>query len=111
MGHSQGQALLEATILALVAILLLDLAGTLTALIFQFHAYGPPEKALNQKEQRWLNYSYQTRQLEMLPDILIVFSCSAVTHKPTNLTTFTGMYTIVEARSLVPADLTLHADA
>lgn len=49
MGHSQRQALLEATILALVTILLLNLAGTLTALIFQFHPHGSPEKALSDK--------------------------------------------------------------
>lgn len=47
MGHSQRQALLEATILALVTIFLLNLAGTLTALIFQFHPHSTPEKALH----------------------------------------------------------------
>lgn len=50
MGHSQRQALLEATILALVTILLLNFAGTLTAIIFQFHTHGSPEKALSEKQ-------------------------------------------------------------
>lgn len=47
MGHSQRQALLEATILALVAILLLNLAGTLAAIVLQLHAHSSPEKALS----------------------------------------------------------------
>lgn len=46
MGHPQRQALLEATILALVAILFLNLARPLTSVILQFHSYGPSEKAL-----------------------------------------------------------------
>lgn len=46
MRHSQRKALLETTILALVAILLQNFAGTLTALIFQFHAHSSSEKAL-----------------------------------------------------------------
>lgn len=49
MGHSQRQALLEATILALVSILLLNLTGPLTAIIFEFHPHSPPEKALTKK--------------------------------------------------------------
>lgn len=50
MGHSQRQALLEATILALVTILLLNLTGPLTTLIFQLHSHSSPEKALSKKQ-------------------------------------------------------------
>lgn len=52
MGHSQRQALLEATILALVAILLLNLAGTLAAIILQFHTHSSPEKALSEAHNK-----------------------------------------------------------
>lgn len=60
MGHSQRQALLEATILALVAILLLNFTGTLTSLIFQFHSHSSPEKALSDKQNNQLINSIQT---------------------------------------------------
>lgn len=57
MGHSQRQALLEATVLALVTILLLNLAGALTTLIFQFHPHSAPEKALSKKHHNWFSNS------------------------------------------------------
>lgn len=47
MGHSQGQALLEATVLALVTILLLNLAGTLAAIVLQLHTHSASKKALS----------------------------------------------------------------
>lgn len=52
MGHSQRQALLKTTILALVTILLLNLARTLTAFIFQFHSHSSTEKALVKMEEK-----------------------------------------------------------
>lgn len=48
MRHAQGQALLEAAVLALVAVLLLDFADSLTFLIFQLHADRPTEEALRE---------------------------------------------------------------
>lgn len=46
VGHAHRQALLEAAVLALVAILLLDLAATLTLVILQLQTDGPTEKTL-----------------------------------------------------------------
>lgn len=44
--HAQGQALLEAAVLALVAVLFLDLAAPLALLVFQLHADRSAEEAL-----------------------------------------------------------------
>lgn len=44
--HAQRQAFLEAAVLALVAVLLLDLADPLTLLVLQLHADCPAEEAL-----------------------------------------------------------------
>lgn len=46
MGHSHRQALLEATVLALVAIFLLDLAATLALVVFELQTDRPSEKTL-----------------------------------------------------------------
>lgn len=46
MGHAHGQALLEAAVLALVSVLLLDLAVPLALFIFQLEADGSPEETL-----------------------------------------------------------------
>lgn len=46
VGHAHRQALLEAAVLALVAIFLLDLAAALTSVIFQLQTDGPPKKTL-----------------------------------------------------------------
>lgn len=62
MGHPQRQALLEATVLALVTILLLNLAGALTTLIFQFHSHGSPKKALSKKWHNRFNNSSWKKQ-------------------------------------------------
>lgn len=51
MRHAQGHTFLEATVLALVAVLLLDLADPLTLLIFQLHADRPTEEALRDGEE------------------------------------------------------------
>lgn len=51
MRHAQCQAFLEAAVLALVAILLLDLAAPLTLLIFQLHSDCPTEEALRDSAQ------------------------------------------------------------
>lgn len=48
VGHAHRQALLEATVLALVAILLLDLAAALTLVIFQLQTDGPAKKTLEE---------------------------------------------------------------
>lgn len=112
MGHSQRQALLEATILALVTILLLYLAGTLTAIIFQFHTHSSPEKALSEKQHARSATRIEQHKLAVIE--LFNFIYSAVIHTHTHciyyLATLTGMHAVVEARRLVPADLTLHAD-
>lgn len=55
MRHSQRQALLEATILALVAILLLYSAGTLAEVVRQLHPHSPTEKALSEKQRNRSN--------------------------------------------------------
>lgn len=60
MRHSQGQALLKAAILALITILLLDLASALTAIVFQFHSHGSPEKSLSDKQKMWSGNSYRS---------------------------------------------------
>lgn len=53
MGHAQGQALLEAAVLALVTVLLLYFTAALTLVIFQLQADGPPKETLQaQKEER-----------------------------------------------------------
>lgn len=48
MGHAHRQALLEAAVLALVAVFLLDLAAALTSVIFQLQTDGPPKKPLEE---------------------------------------------------------------
>lgn len=111
MGHSQGQALLETTILALVTILLLNLAWTLTALVFQFHPHSSPEKALIKKDTtKPVRKCIWNGQKLLLSSFVMLLRCSTVTHQLHYLATLTGMHAIVETRGLVPADLTLHAD-
>lgn len=44
--HPHRQALLEAAVLALVAVLLLDLAAALTLVVVQLQADGPSEETL-----------------------------------------------------------------
>lgn len=78
MGHSQRQALLEATILALVTILLLYLAGTLTAIIFQFHTHSSPEKALSEKQHARSATRIEQHKLAVIE--LFNFIYSAVIH-------------------------------
>lgn len=51
MRHAQCHAFLEAAVLALVAVLLLDLADPLALLIFQLHADRPTEEALRDSEE------------------------------------------------------------
>lgn len=46
MGHAHRQALLEAAVLALVAVLLLDLAAALALVVLQFETDGAPKKTL-----------------------------------------------------------------
>ena len=46
MGHAHRQALLEAAVLALVSVLLLDLAVPFTLFILQLEANGSPEETL-----------------------------------------------------------------
>lgn len=48
MRHAQCQAFLEAAVLALVAVLLLDFADPLTFLVLQLHADCPTEEALRE---------------------------------------------------------------
>ena len=48
VGHAHRQALLEAAVLALVAVLLLDLAAALTLVILQLQTDGPPKKTLKE---------------------------------------------------------------
>ena len=48
VGHAHRQALLEAAVLALVAVLFLDLAAALTLVILQLQTDGPPEKTLKE---------------------------------------------------------------
>lgn len=48
MGHAHRQALLEAAVLALVAVLLLNFAAALALVIFQLQTDGPPEKSLEE---------------------------------------------------------------
>lgn len=52
VGHSECEALLEATVLALVSALLLNLAGAITAVILELHANGAPEETLERAENR-----------------------------------------------------------
>lgn len=49
MGHAHGEALVESAVLALVAVLLLDLAVPLALVILQLKAYGSSEEALQSK--------------------------------------------------------------
>lgn len=46
VGHAHRQALLEAAVLALVTVFLLDLAAALTLVVFQLQADGPSKKTL-----------------------------------------------------------------
>lgn len=46
MGHPHRQALLEAAVLALVAVLLLDLAAAFALVVVQLEADSPSEEAL-----------------------------------------------------------------
>lgn len=62
--HAQCQAFLEAAVLALVAVLLLDFADPLTFLIFQLHADRPAEEAL--RECRCVRKRKTTRKGERL---------------------------------------------
>lgn len=48
MGHAHRQALLEAAVLALVAVLFLDLAAALALVVLQLQTDGPPEKTLKE---------------------------------------------------------------
>ncbi len=48
VGHSHRQALLEAAVLALVAVLLLDLAAALALVVLQLQTDGPPKKTLEE---------------------------------------------------------------
>lgn len=46
VGHAHRQALLKATVLALVSVPLLDLTAAFTLVVLQFEANGPAEKTL-----------------------------------------------------------------
>lgn len=46
VGHAERQALLEAAVLTLVAVLLLDLADPIALLVLELHADCPAEEAL-----------------------------------------------------------------
>lgn len=46
VGHSHRQALLEAAVLALVAVLFLDLAATLALVVLQLQTDRPPKETL-----------------------------------------------------------------
>lgn len=48
VGHAHGQALLEAAVLALIAVLFLDLAATLTSVVLQLQTDGPPKETLQE---------------------------------------------------------------
>ena len=50
VGHAHRQALLEAAVLALVAVLLLDLAAALALVVLQLQTDGPPEKTLEERD-------------------------------------------------------------
>lgn len=50
MGHAHSEALVEAAVLALVAVLLLDFAVALTLVVLQLQPDGPPEEALAEAE-------------------------------------------------------------
>lgn len=52
MGHAHGQALLKATVLALVSVSLLDLTAAFTLIILQFEANGPTEETLQSGRNR-----------------------------------------------------------
>ena len=46
MGHPNGKALVEATVLALIPVLFLDLAAPVTSVIHQLQPTGSPKEAL-----------------------------------------------------------------
>lgn len=46
MGHARREALVEAAVLALVAVLLLDFAVAFTLIVLQLQPDGPPEETL-----------------------------------------------------------------
>lgn len=46
VGHAHGEALVEAAVLALVAVLLLDFAVAFTLVVLQLQPDGPPEETL-----------------------------------------------------------------
>lgn len=50
VGHAHGQALLEAAVLAFVAVLFLDFAAALTPVVLQLQADGPPKETLEGKK-------------------------------------------------------------
>lgn len=50
VGHAHCEALVEAAVLALVAVLLLDLAVALALVVLQLQPDGPPEEALAEAE-------------------------------------------------------------
>jgi len=52
VGHAHRQALLKATVLALVSVPLLDLTAAFTLVILQFEANGPTEETLQQTSKR-----------------------------------------------------------
>lgn len=51
VGHAHWQALLETAVLALVAVLLLDLAAALALVVLELQADGPPKKTLGGREK------------------------------------------------------------
>lgn len=60
VGHAHREALVESAVLALVAVLLLDLAVTFTLVVLQLESDGPPEETLVETERRTvaINFIY-----------------------------------------------------
>ena len=58
--HAHWEALLEAAVLALVAVLLLNLAAAFALVVLQLQANGPPEKPLCQKNRSLSPWMWST---------------------------------------------------
>lgn len=71
MRHAHSEALVEAAVLALVAVLLLDLAVALASVVLQLQPNGPPEKTLAKAEFVKVNFGQHVSQV--FRDFLFLF--------------------------------------
>lgn len=63
VGHAHRQALLKATVLALVPVLLLDLTAAFTLVVLQFKANGPAEETLREEHKQSMTHITQTKYI------------------------------------------------